>query len=226
MQVYDSPYKTCRDCAMDVWHKEGVHAFYRSFFTQLTMNIPFQSIHFMMYEACQDVLNKDREYHPLTHCASGAVAGAVAAGATTPLDVCKTLLNTQERLRVCEVDHGRIEGLTQALRTVHSCCGLKGFFRGLTARVVYQMPSTSISWSIYEFFKYYILYGSGKSKAESDGYMNIVQAQRMTVAHDEVGLGSSSGEDINPSSTTLVVPSIVRIKNKSDHRVSTTPFGS
>ncbi len=172
--MYDSPYRTCRECARDVYMKEGMHAFYRSFFTQLAMNIPFQSIHFIVYEACQDLLNKDREYHPLTHCASGAMAGAVAAAATTPLDVCKTLLNTQEKLRVVEVEQGRIEGLTQALRTIFLCCGPKGYFRGLTARVVYQMPSTAISWSIYEFFKHFMLHGGGKSQAENDdGYLSV-----------------------------------------------------
>lgn len=32
--------------------------------------------------------------------------------------------------------------------------GLGGFFKGLKARVLYQMPSTAICWSTYEFFKY------------------------------------------------------------------------
>lgn len=183
MQVYDSPYKTCRECAREVYRKEGVHAFYRSFFTQLTMNIPFQSIHFMVYEACQDLLNKDREYHPLTHCVSGAVAGGVAAAVTTPLDVCKTLLNTQERLRICDVDHGRIEGLSQAIRTVYTCCGPKGYFRGLSARVIYQMPSTAISWSVYEFFKHYIMQHSSSTEgASGDGTVSIAEVSKKTTA--------------------------------------------
>ncbi len=169
MQVYDSPYKTCTECARSVYNKEGARAFYRSFYTQLAMNIPFQSIHFMAYEACQDFLNTDREYHPLTHCMSGALAGAAAAACTTPLDVAKTLLNTQERLTVCKVDHGRIEGLQQAVRTIYLCCGTKGFFRGLSARVIYQMPSTALSWSVYEFFKHFILQ---RRAAEHDGYVS------------------------------------------------------
>ena len=212
---------------MEVYHKEGIHAFYRSFFTQLTMNIPFQSIHFIVYEACQDLLNKEREYHPLTHCASGAIAGAVAAATTTPLDVCKTLLNTQEKLRVLEVENGgRIEGLGQALRTIHTCCGPKGFFRGLAARVVYQMPSTAISWSIYEFFKHYLY---GKSKGDNDGYVNIAQVEAQpAMSSSSRGESETSGEEESISATTttttssLVVPSNVSIKNKSDS-VPTTP---
>ena len=245
MQVYDSPYRTCRECAVHVYRKEGLHAFYRSFFTQLAMNIPFQSIHFIMYEACQDLLNPGREYHPVTHCASGAVAGAVAAAATTPLDVCKTLLNTQEKVRVLEtgttIPGGeqtprRIEGLSQAVRTINTCCGKKGFFRGLTARVIYQMPSTAISWFIYEFFKHYILDMKSKSGSGDDGYVDTAHAQAQlqevtssSSTRDETAETSSGGEDANnpmtSSATALMVPSIVNIK-KSDRVAPATPVVS
>lgn len=33
--------------------------------------------------------------------------------------------------------------------------GPLGFFRGLSARVLYAMPATAICWSTYEFFKFY-----------------------------------------------------------------------
>lgn len=42
MQMFSSPYRNCTQCFMDIWRKEGPGAFYRSYFTQLTMNIPFQ----------------------------------------------------------------------------------------------------------------------------------------------------------------------------------------
>lgn len=45
-------------------------------------------------------------------------------------------------------------GLTEALRVVYRIGGPFGFFRGLRARVLYQMPSTAICWSTYEFLKY------------------------------------------------------------------------
>lgn len=37
---------------------------------------------------------------------------------------------------------------------VYRLGGPLGFFRGLQARVLYQMPSAAICWSTYEFFKY------------------------------------------------------------------------
>lgn len=41
-------------------------------------------------------LNRERRYNPLVHVVAGGAAGAVASAVTTPLDVVKTLLNTQE----------------------------------------------------------------------------------------------------------------------------------
>ncbi|KAG8330607.1 hypothetical protein J6590_059397 [Homalodisca vitripennis] len=94
--MYNSPYKNLLDCIIRVYRAEGLLAFYRSYTTQLAMNLPFQSFHFVMYELCQNLWNPERTYNPAVHMASGAIAGGVAAAITTPLDVCKTLLNTQE----------------------------------------------------------------------------------------------------------------------------------
>lgn len=158
MQVYGSGYRTCVQCITSILRKEGFVALYRSYTTQLVMNIPFQSIQFMTYEVMQDFLNKDRHYDPISHVCSGALAGAVAAGVTMPLDVCKTLLNTQE---TCARTHlSYINGMAAAFRTVYEFCGVQGFFRGFQARVIYQMPSTAISWSVYEFFKFFITHAN------------------------------------------------------------------
>ena len=48
MQMFSSPYRSCTQCFVDIWRKEGPGAFYRSYLTQLTMNVPFQVciIHF------------------------------------------------------------------------------------------------------------------------------------------------------------------------------------
>lgn len=142
----NSPYKSVLDCMIKTYGKEGIRAFYRSYTTQLTMNIPFQSIHFAVYEFCQKITNKEGSYNPSAHVISGAAAGATAAALTTPLDVCKTLLNTQEGTRA--------SGLTQAINIVYRLGGISGFFRGVQARIMYTMPSTAICWSTYEFFKY------------------------------------------------------------------------
>lgn len=157
MQMYHSPYKTVLQCVRTVRSTEGLGAFYRSYTTQLTMNIPFQAIHFITYEFMQEQINPRRQYNPQTHIVSGAVAGAVAAAATTPLDVCKTLLNTQENMALSSVNiSGHLSGMANAFRTVYQLGGVAGYFKGVQARVIYQMPSTAIAWSVYEFFKYFL----------------------------------------------------------------------
>ncbi|XP_012517220.1 PREDICTED: mitoferrin-2 isoform X2 [Propithecus coquereli] len=100
--------------------------------------------------------NPQRRYNPSSHVLSGACAGAVAAAATTPLDVCKTLLNTQESLALNSNITGHITGMASAFRTVYQVGGVTAYFRGVQARVIYQIPSTAIAWSVYEFFKYLI----------------------------------------------------------------------
>lgn len=68
------------------------------------------------------------------------MAGAIAAGLTTPLDVCKTLLNTQQ-------DGMKARGMIDAVKKVYRLGGVKGFCRGMNARVLYQMPATAICWT-------------------------------------------------------------------------------
>lgn len=148
MQMHNSPYKSIFDCIRKVYRAEGLIAFYRSYTTQVTMNIPFQSIHFVVYETAQNLSNPTREYNPKAHVVSGAMAGGIAAAVTTPLDVCKTLLNTQSEGKLY------VHGLMNAIRMVNKIGGPLGFFKGLRARVLFQMPSTAICWSTYEFFKY------------------------------------------------------------------------
>lgn len=151
-----------------VYKMEGIKAFYRSYRTTLLMNLPFQSIHFITYEFAQSMTNTKRTYNPTAHVISGecdaiaistsgarvarrmhldiirflsgGLAGAIAATVTMPLDVCKTLLNTQQG----EV---RASGMRDAIKLVYRYWGLPGYFRGLSARIVYQMPATAICWS-------------------------------------------------------------------------------
>ena len=170
MQMFGSPYSSCYECGRKIAQVEGAKAFYRSYVTQLTMNIPFQTIHFITYELMQDVTNKSRDYDPKSHMISGAIAGAASAGITTPLDVCKTLLNTQEK-SVLQEGQIAITGMSQAVRTIYRLQGLSGFFKGFHARVIYQMPATGVTWSVYEFFKYFIT-----KKRTDDGYVSASSA--------------------------------------------------
>jgi solute carrier family 25 iron transporter 28/37 len=168
--MFESPYKGMFDCIRKTMHSEGIGAFYRSYFTQVSMNIPFQCTHLLTYDYIQSIMNPDREYNPISHSISGAIAGAAAAAFTTPLDVCKTLINTQEccdashpcpqkaaQIKLIQIEKNlpiRATNLKEAMRIIYHTQGYKGFYKGILPRTVFQIPGTAVSWSVYEFFKY------------------------------------------------------------------------
>ena len=127
LQMYKSPYGSMMECVRQVYRSEGLAAFYRSYGTQIVMNVPFQCAHFVAYEAMQNATNPQRAYAPLCHMTSGAVSGAVAAAVTTPLDVCKTLLNTQEAGALRRTRQTHISGLANAFAVVYRLGGLRAF---------------------------------------------------------------------------------------------------
>ncbi|CAL2033071.1 unnamed protein product [Caenorhabditis brenneri] len=174
MQMAYSPYGSSLECARCVYNREGIAAFYRSYTTQLAMNIPFQSIHFMGYEFWQHVLNPEHKYDPKSHLIAGGLAGGLAAALTTPMDCVKTVLNTQQ---AAEADPSnrriflqgefqaryRYRGISDAVRTIYSQRGIAGFSCGLQARVIFQVPATALSWSVYELFKFMLSFEGGHS---------------------------------------------------------------
>ncbi|KAK9766599.1 Fe(2+) transporter [Basidiobolus ranarum] len=154
MQVHGSNYKSVLECAKNVFKTEGFSAFYVSYPTTLTMTIPFQSIQFATYEYLCGVLNPNGTYDPKTHIISGGVAGAFAAAATTPLDVAKTLLQT--RGTSTNADVRSASGMLSAFKIILKHDGVRGLLRGWKPRVLSHMPATAISWSTYEYFKWFI----------------------------------------------------------------------
>lgn len=153
MQVHGSTYPSIWQCARSVFRTEGLSAFYVSYPTTLTMTIPFTATQFMAYESISQVLNPQKGYDPTTHCIAGGLAGAFAAGITTPLDVIKTLLQTRGLSSQEEVR--KVNGLLAAAKIIKREYGWAGFLRGLKPRIVTTMPSTAICWSAYEMAKAY-----------------------------------------------------------------------
>ncbi|VDP88674.1 unnamed protein product [Echinostoma caproni] len=60
----------------------------------------------------------------------------------------------------------RICGLLGAARVIYELGGVRGFGRGLGARVLSAVPGTAISWSVYEYFKWLL---KSKSNSPSSG---------------------------------------------------------
>lgn len=149
MQVHGSTYRSISQCARSLYRTEGLTAFYVSYPTTLCMTIPFTATQFMAYESLSKFMNPQKDYDPFTHCMAGGLAGAFAAGITTPLDVIKTLLQTRGLSQEAEVRN--VRGLFQAANIIKRQYGWSGFFRGLRPRIITTMPSTAICWYVHTY---------------------------------------------------------------------------
>jgi hypothetical protein len=65
--------------------------------------------------------------------------------------------------------YSQVVGMMGAASVIHRMTGFSGFFQGLSARVLYQAPSTAVAWSVYEFFKAFLQ----KSSEGETGYENL-----------------------------------------------------
>lgn len=141
--------------AAQIYRTEGLSAFYISYPTTLFTNIPFAALNFGFYEYCSSVLNPSHSYNPYLHCVSGGIAGGVAAALTNPLDCIKTALQTRgisqsETLR-------NINGFKSAATALYKHAGISSFTKGLKPRIIFNVPSTAISWTAYEMAKEVLL---------------------------------------------------------------------
>ena len=148
MQLAEPKYPNILVAARNIYTKEGVRAFFISYPTTLSMTVPFQAIQFSTYEFVSKLLNRSKKYDPLTHVVSGGIAGALAAAATTPLDVIKTMLQTKGNSQDAEIK--KVRGFMDAAKIIYNREGMTGFSRGMRPRLVAAMPSTAVCWMCYE----------------------------------------------------------------------------
>src|SRR5258706_3301757 len=153
MQVHNSEFRSVATCARTIYAREGLRAFYVAYPTTLMMNIPFTAVQFTVYDHLKAFINPENHYDPLKHVVAGGAAGAVAAAVTTPLDVAKTLLQTRGTSDDAQIRNAR--GMREAFRIIWQRDGARGFFRGLTPRVLTHVPSNALCWMSYEFFSMY-----------------------------------------------------------------------
>jgi solute carrier family 25 iron transporter 28/37 len=138
----------------------GGRSLWRSLPTTFLMNAPYASVMMMCNESLRRCV-PGGELGIGAVLACGAVSGAVAGAATTPLDAIKTRLQVQSlkaqsRAHVSQSPEAfvvRYEGLADAAAYCYRHHGLAGFWRGLGPRTAMMGASCAISWGAYESFK-------------------------------------------------------------------------
>jgi len=150
------------ECACDIMRKEGARAFWLSYPTTLLMNLPYALVMGATNEELRRLLRPSGDHSLASYLTAGAGAGALAAAVTNPLDVVKTRLQTQQCGIAAACEGGRIgcaarpllyRGTLQTLGAIAAEEGLRGFARGMSARICIHAPSVAICWTTYEAMK-------------------------------------------------------------------------
>lgn len=182
LQMKNSPYfnQSYGHIVSQIYRTEGVQAFYLSFPTQLSMNVPFAAIQFGLYDSLKAFLNPENTYSPMINAVCGGMAGGVAAFVTTPLDVVKTVLNTQESITTnstcspcpredCKPNFKYVGGFSEAIQKIKSMnpnSTVAPFFRGCMARIAVAAPGSALSWIAYEFIKSFLNAQNSQQKTD------------------------------------------------------------
>ncbi|KAF8951766.1 hypothetical protein CPC16_010096 [Podila verticillata] len=158
----------------NTWHAlqmivkyDGVGALYQGYRATLMRDVPFSALQFAFYEKFKVEARRwearpDGQMSMHIETACGAVAGGLAGFLTTPLDVMKTLLQTQVKKPSASIPSGSSPAVTGATHKYYVGIwdGLKwnlkhhgvigGLFRGVGPRVFWTSLQSALMFVIYE----------------------------------------------------------------------------
>jgi hypothetical protein len=138
-----------------IWRGEGWRGLYRGYGAAIGTYGPFVGVYFTVYERCKlwQARWLERPAHSLpfvSQLVNGAVAGAVSAAVTCPMDVVKTRLQVQGDKALADA---RYDTALNTARTILREEGWRAFTKGIPARVAWITPGTAITIATYEEFK-------------------------------------------------------------------------
>lgn len=129
---------------------EGIRGFYRGIGTTLMQIVPAAGISLWTFEFARRRLFSHWKSKELTNLASGALAGTVSKAATMPFDVLRKRLQVQCPLKdQFLVKSSNYASLPDAIRKIWLKEGVKGFYKGLSAALLKNVPVTSISFFVF-----------------------------------------------------------------------------
>lgn len=137
--------QVCRDISTMV-KIHGLKALWRGLYPTLWRDVPFSAMYWFNYEVLKT--NLHHYFNPfVTSFISGSVSGMIAAALTTPFDVAKTRRQTGNS----NISHT----VMRQIQSIYREEGLRGTFRGLSARIAKVSPACGIMISSYELGKHF-----------------------------------------------------------------------
>ncbi|SCV04108.1 LAMI_0H13476g1_1 [Lachancea mirantina] len=128
----------------------GLRALYRGVWPTSVGVVPYVAINFAAYEQLKEFTPSDlgASANNMLKLVFGAVSGGLAQTVTYPFDLLR------RRFQVLSMGQNelgfRYKGVWDALTTIGRVEGYRGYYKGLTANLFKVVPSTAVSWLVYE----------------------------------------------------------------------------
>lgn len=149
-------YTSLFDAINKIIRQEGWQTLFFGYKATLVRDLPFSALQFAFYEEFRrwafDLSNKNAEkdnLNVLSELVTGAAAGGLAGIITTPLDVIKTRMQTQNT----SANTGQIltsNSILKSLNFVYKSQGLVGLFSGVGPRFVWTSIQSSVMLLLYQ----------------------------------------------------------------------------
>lgn len=131
-----------------IYRDEGrIKGLYRGVWPTSLGVVPYVALNFAVYEQLKE-LAPDRDLSPVYKLTMGAISGGVAQTVIYPFDLLR------RRFQVLAMGGSELgfhyKSVTDALVTIGKTEGFAGYYKGLTANLFKVIPSTAVSWLVYE----------------------------------------------------------------------------
>lgn len=141
-----------------ILENDGVFGLYAGYSATLLRNLPAGVLSYSSFEYLKGaVLSRTRKPHlePIQSVVCGALAGAISASITTPLDVVKTRLMTQEGVN--KVSAAMYSGVSETMKLILKEEGWVGLTRGMGPRVLHSACFSALGYFAFETARLAIL---------------------------------------------------------------------
>jgi solute carrier family 25 protein 44 len=146
VQVTGKPNGRAIGVAQTLWRREGLRGFYRGYWASIAVFAPTSAFWWGSYSYIRHAFQPTPlgEWPVARDCVSGLLAGTCAAWITIPIDTVKTRLQTSNGSKV---------SFRVVASELFAAEGLRGFFRGVTPRMLSMAPTSTLMVVSYEMVK-------------------------------------------------------------------------
>lgn len=153
---------------LKILEKDGILGLYAGYSATLLRNLPAGVLSYSSFEYLKAAVlakTKKANLEPIHSVCCGALAGAISATITTPLDVVKTRLMTQVHGEAAnKVASAMYSGVSATVQQILREEGWVGFTRGMAPRVVHSACFSALGYFAFETARLTILHQYLKKK--------------------------------------------------------------